>query len=150
MIILVVILVFGCLVYFLRYRERKPQEPTRDQEMVRNQDICKNYIRGRTWLVVKATQHCKVTSKHWKTLIINSDYAMKRLRLRPCPNWRLRLQPRLGRARLPILEHWQTRWSSRSFVAKSRQFGHGLGIATTATATTMTFAKGFGFGFRSG
>ncbi|XP_071789471.1 uncharacterized protein [Asterias amurensis] len=33
MIILVVILVFVCLVYFLRYRKRKPQEPTRDQEM---------------------------------------------------------------------------------------------------------------------
>ena len=40
-IVLVVILVTGCMVYFLRFRKRKrqhlkPQESTQDQEMVRS------------------------------------------------------------------------------------------------------------------
>ena len=35
------------------------------------------------------------------------------------------LQLWLDHARLPILQHWQTRWSSRS-CSRSRQFGHGL------------------------
>ena len=72
------------------------------------------------WLLIRFTRN--IQSKYCQSAMLPGCFNVG-----PCPKRRLRLQLRLGRARLPILQHWKTRWSRRN-CSRSRRFGHGLGL----------------------